>query len=140
MRRRDERGLLATAEAAIILPGLVLLVGLIIVLGRDALAQQAVGSAAQQGARAVSVERDASSGRAAAQDVVTASLSESGVECESSSLDVDASGLSAPFGSRASVSVTVSCTVDYAVSLPGLPDSRTISVTRLSPVDTYRSR
>lgn len=140
MRRRNERGLLATAEAAIILPGLVLLVGLIIVLGRDALVQQAVGAAAQQGARAVSVERDAPAGRAAAEAVVAASLSESGVECQTSSLDVDAAGLSAPFGSRASVAVTVSCTIDYAVSLPGIPDSRTITVTRLSPVDTYRSR
>lgn len=131
---------MAATEAAIIIPGLVMLVGMIILLGRDALAHQAVGSAAQQGARAVSVERSAAVGRAAAEDVVASSLTESGVECHTHSVDVDASGLEAPLGSRASVEVSVTCELSSSMRLPGFPDTRTITVTRSSPVDTYRSR
>lgn len=132
--------MMSAVEAAIIIPALVLLVGLVIVLARDALAQQAVASAAQQAARAVSVERTSSEGIAAASMVVTASLEDSGIECASRSVTVDAAGLGASLGSRATVSVTVSCDVVYGVSLPGFRPTRNIVETRNSPVDTYRSR
>ena len=48
--------------------------------------------------------------------------------------------VSAPLGAVASVSVTVTCTVDFGVGLPGFPTTRTLSATKTSPVDTYRSR
>lgn len=132
--------MMSAVEAAIILPALVLVVGLVIVLARDALAQQAVASAAQQAARAVSVERTSSDGIAAARMVAASSLADAGVECASSSVTVDATGLGASLGSQARVSVTVSCDVAYGVSLPGFRSTRSIVETRSSPVDTYRSR
>lgn len=53
---------------------------------------------------------------------------------------MNAAGLRAPLGTPATVSVTVSCTVDFGVGLPGFPATRTLSATKSSPVDTYRSR
>lgn len=138
--RRDDRGVMAATEAAIIIPAMVLLVGLIILLGRDAMAQQAVSAAAQQGARAASVERTAAAGRDAAEQVVAASLTESGAQCRSYTVSVDTAGLSAPIGSRASVEVTVTCEIAFGVHLPGFPETRSLTRTGSSPVDTYRSR
>ena len=53
---------------------------------------------------------------------------------------MNAAGLRAPLGTPATVSVTVSCTVDFGVGLPGFPQTRTLTATKSSPVDTYRSR
>lgn len=127
-------------EAAIILPVLILFVALVIVLARDALAQQAIGGAASQGARAASLERSTASARASAESVAEAALSDAGVVCAQQSVTVDVSGLRAPLGTPSSVSVTVICVVSYEVDLPGFPRQRRWSETRTSPVDTYRGR
>lgn len=137
---RDQRGLSGAVEAAIILPVLAMFIGLVVVVARDALAGQAVASAAAHGARAASVERSASAAVPAAESVVQNSLDEAGVDCITASTAVDAAGLTAPIGARASVSVTVTCQVDFGVTFPGFPSSRSITETRTSPVDTYRSR
>ena len=138
--RRDDRGHAMAVEAAIILPVLILFVALVIVLARDALAQQAVGAAASQAARAASLERSTASARTSAGSSAESALSDAGIHCTQQSVSVDASGLRAPLGTPSSVSVTVSCVVSYGVDLPGFPHERRWSETRSSPVDTYRGR
>lgn len=138
--RRRERGHAVAIEAAIILPVLVLFVGLVIVLARDALVQQAVGAAASQAARAASLERSALTAGSSAESVATAALVDMGVSCQERRVTVDAAGLRSPLGTPASVSATVTCVVAYDVTLPGFPQQRRISETRTSPVDTYRGR
>lgn len=127
-------------EAAIILPVLLLIVGLLVVLAGQALASMAVSSAAAQGARAASIERDTGAAVTAARQVVAVSLAESGVQCRSSHVGVDAGGLRSPVGVAAHVTVTVRCQVEFGVGLPGFPQSQTLTASKSSPVDTYRSR
>ena len=131
---------MVAVETALILPVLLGMVGLLIVLASSAQASMAVGSAASQAARAASLERDAAAAVTAARTIATSTLTESGIECRSHTVSVNAGGLNAPLGAVASVSVTVTCTVDFGVGLPGFPDTRTLTATKTSPVDTYRSR
>lgn len=138
-RHRDERGSVVAVEAAILLPVLMLVVGLVIVLGREALAEQAVGSAAASAARAASLERTISEARTAATLTAAAGLRESGIACSSQSVSVEAAGIDSPAGVPAAVTVTIACTVIHDVTLPGFPASSSVTATRSSPVDTYRS-
>ncbi|MCC2592482.1 pilus assembly protein [Tessaracoccus sp. OS52] len=126
-------------EAAILLPVLFLIVGLVIVLGRDALAEQAVGSAAASAARAASIERSTAEATAAATSTVTTALRESSISCSSRTVSVDAAAVNSAPGTPAAVSVTVQCLVQHDVTLPGFPNTSSVTATRSSPVDTYRS-
>ena len=127
-------------EATIIIPALVLFVALVIVLARDTLAQQAVGSSASQAARAASLERSPGTARAAAESAAGSALVDAGVSCRTQQISVDTSALSARLGDPSSISVTVTCVVEHDLGLPGFPRERRISETRTSPVDTYRGR
>lgn len=131
---------MVAVEAAVVLPAVLLIVGLVFVLGRSALAEQAVGSAASAAARAASIERNTATANTAATEAAVRSLAEAGVDCTDQSIGLDASGLSSPVGVSSMVSVTLSCRVAFDLSLPGFPSSRLVVVTRTSPVDTYRSR
>ena len=131
---------MVAVETAIILPVLLGMVGLLVVLATGALAQMTVDSAASQAARAASLERDTGTATASARQVAASTLTESGTTCRTSNVAVNASGLRAPLGTPATVSVTVTCTVDLQVGLPGFPSTRTLTATKTSPVDTYRSR
>ena len=131
---------MVAVETAIILPVLLGMVGLLVVLATGALAQMAVDSAASQAARAASLERDTGTATASARQVAASTLTESGTTCRNSNVAVNAAGLRAPLGTPAVVSVTVTCTVDLQVGLPGFPSTRTLTATKSSPVDTYRSR
>lgn len=139
MRRRDERGLSASVEAAIILPAIILFVGLLIVLARIALAQQSIGVAASSAARAASLERSESAGQRAAREAALANLGERSVSCRRTDVDVDASGLGRTLGSFASVEVRLTCSVELSdVSLPLMPGTVEVSATRTAPIDPLR--
>lgn len=140
MTRRRERGASTAVEAAVIVPALLLIVGLVVVLARVALAEQTVGGAAAQAARAASVERTVFAAITSAQAVAASTLRESGVACLDSNVAVQAAGLLAPVGQPSIVTVTVTCQADLGVGLPGLPTTRTLTATKSSPVDSYRSR
>lgn len=139
-RRGRERGLATAVEAAIVLPVMMLLVGLVVVLAGRALAQQAVSEAAFAAARAASLERTAGAADRAARDMAQVDLGSSRVTCESITVGVDASGLAAPRGAEAFVEASVSCVAVFPVSLPGLPERATLVGHGRSPVDTFRSR
>lgn len=140
MTTRTQRGSAVAIEATIIIPALVLLVGLVILLARDALTQQAIGSAASQAARAASLERSPHTARLAADSAAASALEDADVSCGRRQIMTNTAGLSAPLGIPASVSVTVSCHVPVDIALPGFPQHRKFSETRQSPVDTYRGR
>ena len=50
-------------------------------------------------------------------------------------------GFATPVGTPATVSATVTCVVELSdLALPGVPGTRTVTVTVTSPLDTYRER
>lgn len=138
MSRRADRGS-ATLELAVLAPGLLLLVALIALAGRYAIADGAVDQAAAEAARAASLQRTPSAGRDAAAEVARAALTDQGLSCLRTEIDVDVSGLRAPPGQRGRVTVTVRCPLRVA-DLPLHVPAITLTATAVSPVDTYRER
>lgn len=139
MSRRDQRGLSMSVEAVVLIPALLLVVGLLLVLARVAIADQHVGVAAGAGARAASLERTPAAGERAARAAVVKALGDRGVACRHTSVMLDTSGLTRALGERARVSVEVGCSVDLSdVSLPFMPGTVAVSATRTSPVDPLR--
>ncbi|MFI5623477.1 TadE/TadG family type IV pilus assembly protein [Nocardioides sp. NPDC051685] len=137
---RDERGS-ASIEVAIGLPAFILFVGLIIAGGRLALAHQALQTAAADAARSASIARDAGSADSAARREAHNSLSNQNLRCRSTDVRIDTSGFRVPTGRPADVRVTLTCRVDLAdLSVPGVPGSRLITATMISPIDTWRER
>ncbi|HMR48894.1 MAG TPA: TadE/TadG family type IV pilus assembly protein [Arachnia sp.] len=138
---RGDRGMAASVEAAILLPVLILLIGLLVTTARIALAQQSLGAIASHAARAATLERTAAAGHAAARSAVQEGLAEHGLECLSSQIEVAAGALSASIGAQGEVTVTVSCTVPFTeVSIPGMPGSHQLTATAVSSVDRFRQR
>lgn len=138
---RQERGVSPAVEAAIVIPGFVVLVGLLIVVARTVIAHQEVEAATSAAARAASVQRQVADGDKAAREVLSASLNEGHLKCIPLDISTNMGGLSSPLGTPSAVTVTVRCTVNLSdVAMPGFPGSHTIEVTRSSPVDTYRQR
>ncbi|MET7930861.1 TadE family protein [Streptomyces sp. NPDC005349] len=131
----------AAIEAAIILPSLLVFLCLAIAGGRLVMSGSKVDAAAQDAAREASIHRTAASAQDAARAAATESLADQGITCASSSITINASGLNVPIGQVATVSATVSCTVDLSdLLLPGAPGSRTMQSTATSVVDQYRQK
>lgn len=138
--RGRERGS-AAIEAVIGVPAFMLFVGLIIFAGRVAIAQQAVESAAAAAARSASIARTQTQAQHDAAATTAGSLREQDVNCASQRVTVDTTGFASPAGTPATVTATVTCVVDLAdLAVPGVPGTRTVSVTMSSPIDTYRER
>ncbi|SBT50461.1 TadE/TadG family type IV pilus assembly protein [Micromonospora auratinigra] len=149
-----ERGSVSI-EVAVLAPAFIALMVLAGVAGRTAVADEAVESAAHDAARAASIARDASTGRAAATTAARRRLDWAGLSCAtpptlafSGSVAGSDTGFanayrSAP-GVPSTVTVRVTCRVSFAdlraPGLPGVPASHTVSATFTSPLDTYRSR
>lgn len=139
-RARDggERGSMSL-ELAVLAPALLVLLALIVVAGRIAVAHQAVEGAAAQAARAASLERTPSAAVERANTVAGATLDSSGLHCTGTTITVDTTGFAVPVGTPAAVTATVTCTVDLAgLATPVGP--RTITKTASSAIDTYRER
>lgn len=139
-RLREERGS-ATIEMVILAPAFLLLIGMLIMGGRLAIAQQSIQSAAGEAARAASLERghDAKErGLAAA----SAFLQEQGLQCASLDIVLDLGGKDTDPGVTGQVvGATISCEVSLTgLGLPGVGATRTVSATANSPIDTYRER
>lgn len=133
-----ERGS-ATLELAVLAPGLLLLIALVALAGRFAVAAGAVDQAAAEAARAASLQRTPSAGLDAATQVARASLTGQGLSCLRIQIDADLSGLRAPPGRHGRVTVTVHCPLRVA-DLPLPVPAITLTATAVSPVDTYRER
>ncbi|GAA4909709.1 pilus assembly protein [Tessaracoccus lubricantis] len=138
--RSAERGS-ATLELVIVIPATLLLISLVIMGGRLALAHQAIQAVAYDAARAASVARNAGEATSTANHVAAFSLASNGLSCLSTSTNVNTAGFAAAVGQNATVTADVSCTVRLGdLSLPGVPGSVTLTAEATSPIDTYRER
>jgi Flp pilus assembly protein TadG len=138
-RHEDEGS--AVIEAVIGVPAFMLFVGLIIFGGRTIMAHQAVESAAADAARTASIARSAGDASGTATAAGAASLKNQQVQCITQSVTVDTAGFSAPVGTPARVTATVTCRVNLSdLSIPGVPGSLTVTESATSPIDTFRER
>lgn len=135
-----ERGS-ATVEAVLGVPVFALLILLAIMGGRVALTRQAVDAAAADAARAASISRSEEQADQAARNAVHASLETQQIACLETTIAVDTGTLRRPAGTPGNVTATVTCLLQLAdLGLPGAPNSKLITATITSPVDTYRTR
>ncbi len=141
MTRRDWQAGSAAVEMAIIAPGLLLIIALLVFGGRNALATGAVEQAAVDAARAASLARSGAEAQSAAQAAAARSLADQDLDCTAVNVNVNTGGFGTPPGQDARVSTTVTCTLRLSdLGLPGLPASKTITATGASVIDTYRER
>ena len=139
-RPREDRGS-ATIEAVIGVTAFGLFIAMTVAGGRVALSRQGVETAANDAARAASIARSSSEASADARSAAIGSLADQDIKCTTTSVQVDTSGFSAPIGTTAQVTATVSCTVKLSdLAVPGMPGSRTITETVSSPIDAFRER
>src|SRR4051812_16718001 len=139
-RRRlgDDRGS-ESVELAILLPVGILVLAMLVIGARIALAGDRISGVAGIAARDASLARSA----AAAQQLATASaasaLASEDLHCVDIAVQVDTSGFTTAPGQPASVPVAVSCTVDLSdIGVAGLPGTRTLRDTATSPLDPAR--
>lgn len=137
-RRRDDRGS-ESVELAILLPVGILILAMLVIGARIAVAGNRVSGVAGIAAREASLARSA----AAAQQMATASatdaLADRNLHCADVQVSVDTSGFSSAPGAPASVTVAVACTVDLSdIGVAGMPGSRTLRDTATSPLDPAR--
>ncbi|SDL73987.1 pilus assembly protein TadG-related protein [Tessaracoccus oleiagri] len=138
---RGQRGQAPAIEAAVIIPGLVLLVGLVVVLAQVSLARQELRAVAGSAARAAALERTPAAGERAAGDIVEAGLESERLRCLRHSSAMDMAGLAAPLGVEAEVRVTLRCELSLRdVTLPFVPGGVELTAEGFSPVDRYRAR
>ena len=139
---RDERGDIADLPAYTILVIGVFIpfLAVIFILGRFANAENTVQAAAAAAARDASLSRDTITAATNAEAAAALVLSNN-VNCRSTGIQIDDSGLRTALGQTGLVSATVNCTISYTdLLLPGLPSQTTITKTAISPVDPYRER
>lgn len=137
---RRDRGSVSV-EVAVLLPAFLLLIVLATMVGRLAVATNAITVAAHDAARAASISRDRDTAEQRADTVATETLAAQGLHCRRLQVRSDTSQFSLPVGTPATVRVTVTCEVSFAdIAFAGLPGTRTVSATFVSPVDTWRGR
>lgn len=140
-RTQDRERGSVTLELAILAPALILVLGLLVLGGRVEVAASAVEQATAAAARAASLERSVADAQIAAESAVDRETAARDIRCVTTMVEVDTSGLTAPLGTSANVTVRASCTVTMAdLGIPGLPGGRTISAEATSAVDRFRTR
>lgn len=118
-----------------------LVVAFLVAGGRIAVTNMHVESASYAAARSATLTRDVGSAVNAARATASENLAQSGIDCASLVVDVDAHELTLPLGQTGVVNVAISCTVPLGdISLPGLPMAHTIHGTGSSPTDPYSQR
>ena len=128
-------------ELAVLAPGLLLIVVVLVAAGRVALAGQGVEAAASDAAREASIARSSTAAAGSGQSAARQSLAQQGLRCASATVDIDTSGFTDPPGTPATITATVTCVVRLTdTAFPGVPGARTITATARSPLDIYRGR
>lgn len=143
MKRRDLSSDRASSslEFAVIAPGLLIIISVIVFAGRVAIAHQAVEAAAADAARAASIARSRPAATSDATRTAASSLRSQRLQCTSLDVRVDTAGFAAPVGTPATITAAVSCTVNLSdLAVPGLPGTKTVAANASSPLDTYRER
>jgi Flp pilus assembly protein TadG len=138
-RSVGERGS-AVVEVVLLAPVLGMLLALLIVGGRLAMAEMAVQASASEAARTASLARAVGEAGSSAHAAAVSGLQAQKVNCLDVTVQVDTGGFTAPVGTPASVAATVTCRVNLAGLLPAAPGSIVLSSTSSSPLDTFRER
>jgi hypothetical protein len=133
----------ATLEMAIATPFMLLIVALVVLAGRVAVAGNTITTVAGNAAREASLARNSGAAAATATGVARAALAAQAINCQGGgAVSVDVSG----FGPASRgvpgqvVAVNIECVVPIAdLGLPGAPGSRTLSERAVSPIDPNRS-
>lgn len=130
-----------TLELVVWAPGLLLVIGLLVVAGRVNGANAAVEQAAADAARSASIARTPGAASTSALTSAQQSLAAQALQCTTVNVTVDTGGFAAFPGQPATVTATVSCPVRLSdLAIPGLPGTRTVSHTAVSSLDTFRER
>jgi Flp pilus assembly protein TadG len=133
MRVASERGS-AAVEMVLVTPLLLVLLLLMVLLGRFAVARTDLDGAARDAARAASLGRSFPSAETAARSAAEAVLASRDVTCRSVDVVVDAD-----FSPGGWVAAEVSCTLDLGeLSLLAVPGTTVMSSRFVSPLETYR--
>jgi Flp pilus assembly protein TadG len=139
-RAKNEAGS-TTLELVIWAPGLLVVIGLLVVAGRVNSANAAVEQAATDAARSASVARTPGAANTSAVTSAQQSLAAQALQCTTVNVTVDTGGFATSPGQPATVTATVSCPVRLSdLAIPGLPGTRTVSHTAVSSLDTFRER
>ncbi|MDT0484502.1 MULTISPECIES: TadE/TadG family type IV pilus assembly protein [Streptomyces] len=139
-RLRSDEGS-AAIEAAIILPALIMFLCMAIAGGRIVTSGAKIDAAAEDAAREASIHRTAGAALGAAQAAAAESLTDQGIKCANTSVNINTGGLNVPVGQVGTVTATVTCTVKLSdLLLPGVPGAKTLTSTATSVVDQYRQR
>ncbi|WFF02355.1 TadE/TadG family type IV pilus assembly protein [Micromonospora sp. WMMD964] len=154
MNRTAERGSVSI-EVAVLAPAFIALMVLAGVVGRTALAAEAVEAAVHDAARAASISRNSTAAKTAAREAAQKQLDWHGLAC-ANDLDPTFTGsvagkatsfdgaFASTVGQDATVTVEIVCLVSFDdISLgilPGMPGGKQITANFTSPLDRYRSR
>ena len=131
-----------SVELAILAPVFLLLIATAIGFGRIAVAANAIDLAAHDAARAASISRTGPAAAGNAQTAAAGVLDQQGLDCLGGpQVAPDVSGFARDDLSLVFVSVTITCEVSLTdLALPGLPGSRVLTTTFVSPIDIFRER
>ena len=142
LRLRD--GGSTSIELAILAPSVILVFIMVMMGGEITMGKQVVEAAAFDAARTASLSRDADTARNNARTAATDRLLQQGTRCNERRDEITkvaTGGFDAEPGEFASVSVTVTCTINFSdIALPGMPGTYKYEATFVSPIDTYRAR
>jgi hypothetical protein len=137
-RWRDDRGS-ESVELAILLPVGILILAMLVIGARIALAGDRISGVAGIAARDASIARSATAAQQVAATSATDALADRNLHCADVLVRVDTSGFNSAPGVPGSVTVTVACTVGLSdIGVAGLPGSRTLRDTATSPLDPAR--
>jgi hypothetical protein len=132
-------GVSESVELAILLPVGILVLALIVVGARIALATDRISGVAGIAARDASIARSASTARSIAQASATDALASDDLHCTTIRVHVDTSGFNALPGTNASIHVDVWCTVTLSdIGVDGMPGTKTLHDSATSPLDPAR--
>lgn len=130
-----------SVELAVLTPAVLLLLAFAVFAGRTQVAHTAVDGAARAAARQASLASDAATATALADAQARQALAGGDLRCQSTTVEVDTAGFSAPPGQPGDVTVTVACVVGMADLLaPGVPGTVRVQAVFTSPIDVYRER
>jgi Flp pilus assembly protein TadG len=137
-RWRNDRGS-ESVELAILLPVGILILAMLVIGARIALAGDRISGVAGIAARDASLARSATAAQQIATASATTALTDRNLHCADVQVSVDTSGFTSAPGAPAAVTVTVACAVDLSdLGVTGLPGSRTLRDTATSPLDPAR--
>jgi len=133
--RAGDEGLMAL-ELAILTPVVIVMLLTVVAFGRVTQGRQLVDDAAALAGRAASLSDTPGHADQTARTTVTDTLTDAGLSCRDTRVDVDTSA----FVPGGQIIVTVQCTSDLSnLALTGLPGHLKLNATSRTPIETYRA-